>query len=259
MRSILVYSTNPENALYTARFTEVLQGQGNYVLVQSAANGRVYQWVAPDPVTCQPKGNFEPVIKLIAPELRQLYTAGADLQLGKNTSIQSELALSNRDLNRFSPLDRRDNLGAAAWLSLRQNLWPAGKAKAGTTVCLPFTKALGPTPGHQPLPACRYLRDWNLKPTPTNCQNISPAEGYPSRKKTWVHSAMKRVHLSGRRSTPVSETSDRAVSRKTAMSCSWKPTFCKQKGVRKTPIFPDPNLNSVKPFSVPTPLPKHHC
>lgn len=117
---VLVYSTDPQHARYAARFTEVSAGQGNYVQSLTAANGRVFRWVAPDPVTCQPKGNFEPVVRLLAPELRQLYTAGAEMQPFKGGQIKSEVALSNRDLNRFSPLGNGDNYGAAAMLGFRQ-------------------------------------------------------------------------------------------------------------------------------------------
>ncbi|MEO6040120.1 MAG: hypothetical protein ABIQ93_17030, partial [Saprospiraceae bacterium] len=58
VRPILVYSTLADSARYAARFTEVPPGQGNYVQATTAANGRVYRWVAPNPVTCQPQGNF---------------------------------------------------------------------------------------------------------------------------------------------------------------------------------------------------------
>ena len=121
IRSILVYSTKPDSALYAARFTEVLLGQGNYVLALTAANGRVFKWSPPDPQTCQPTGNFEPIVRLIAPETRQLYTLGTELTPTKNTQIQAEFAMSNRDLNRFSPLGNQDNIGLASMLGLRQS------------------------------------------------------------------------------------------------------------------------------------------
>ncbi len=117
---ILIYSTKPDSAHYAARFSEVPAGQGHYVLAPTAANGRVFRWSPPDPLTCALTGNFEPVVKLIAPELRQLWTAGADFQLFKRASLTAELALSNRDLNRFSPLGNNDNLGAAGFLRWKQ-------------------------------------------------------------------------------------------------------------------------------------------
>lgn len=121
LRQILVYSTHTDSAKYAARFTEVPQGQGNYVLLQNAANGRVFRWSAPDPVTCKPTGNFEPVVKLVAPESKQLFTLGGDFQAFKHSKIQAEVALSHRDLNRFSPLGNADNAGIAGVFGLQQD------------------------------------------------------------------------------------------------------------------------------------------
>ena len=162
----LVYSNKPDSARYAARFTEVPQGQGNYVQLQTAANGRVFRWVAPDSLTCQPSGNFEPVIRLIAPEARQLFTAGADLQIAKHTAIRAELALSNRDLNRYSPLGNADNTGLGGFFSLRQNLLP-GAAEQGWELQANATyeyagkqfQALNP---YRP---AEFVRDWNIGTT----------------------------------------------------------------------------------------------
>jgi hypothetical protein len=118
---VLIYSTNPDSALYAARFSEVPAGQGHYVLAPTAANGRVFRWSPPDPVTCELTGNFEPVVRLIAPELRQLWTAGTDIQLFKRSSLTAEIAMSNRDYNRFSPLGNNDNLGVASFLRWKQD------------------------------------------------------------------------------------------------------------------------------------------
>jgi len=139
-RQILTYSTNPDLARYSARFTEVTSGQGNYVLANTAANGRVFRWSPPDPITCQPTGNFEPIIRLIAPEARQLYTLGGDFKPIKNTRLQAELALSSRDLNRFSPLGNADNAGTAAVLSWRQD-FGFGKRLPGNTAFRPSGNA----------------------------------------------------------------------------------------------------------------------
>ena len=119
-RQILIYSTNSDSARYAARFTEVSTGQGNYVLASSAANGRVFRWSPPDPITCRPTGNFEPIVRLVAPETRQLYTLGADFKPFKNSRLQAEIGLSSRDINRFSPLGNADNVGAAAMVGWRQ-------------------------------------------------------------------------------------------------------------------------------------------
>ena len=160
---VLVYSTDPDSARYAARFTEVPAGQGNYVQVQTAANGRVFRWVAPDPVSCRPSGNFEPVVRLIAPEARQLFAAGAALQLTKNSALQAEVALSNRDQNRFSPLDDGDNTGWGGLLSLQQALFPAGRAKGWDLQAGARYEFAGRRfSALNPYRPAEFARDWNI-------------------------------------------------------------------------------------------------
>lgn len=160
---VLVYSAHPDSARYAARFTEVPLGQGNYVQVQTAANGRVYRWVAPDSISCQPGGNFEPVVRLIAPESRQLFTVGTELQVTKSTQVQAEVALSNRDFNRFSPLGNDDNTGLGGFFSLRQNLFPAGAAKGWNVQLNGIYEFAGqqfvPLNPYRP---AEFTRDWNI-------------------------------------------------------------------------------------------------
>lgn len=161
-KRILVYSQNPDSALYAARFSETPAGQGNYVLALSAANGRVYRWVAPDPLTCKPTGNFEPLVRLIAPEQRSLYTAGAQLSPNKGGSLQFETALSKRDYNRLSPLNDNDNLGGACFLSYKQNLWPkAEKNGWQSTVQGNFEYDSKHFQALNPYRPAEFVRDWN--------------------------------------------------------------------------------------------------
>lgn len=109
--SILVFSTNEDSAFFEASFTEVGLGNGNYIRVQSSANGTVFQWIAPDLTTGQPQGTHEPIVKLVAPNQQQMFAFGGEYQLTKNSKIRSEIALSNRDLNRLSNVQSSDNLG----------------------------------------------------------------------------------------------------------------------------------------------------
>lgn len=113
---ILVYSVDPAKAIYKAAFTNVGAGRGSYVQESSAANGRVFRWVAPrDGV---PQGTFEPRIQLIPPTQRQLITLGSDYKLSNTLILNSELAWSRFDQNTFSPLDSDDDAGYAARFSI---------------------------------------------------------------------------------------------------------------------------------------------
>jgi hypothetical protein len=181
---VLIYSTNPDSAHYGARFTEVTAGQGHYVLANSAANGRVYRWVGSDPVTCQPRGNFEPFIKLIAPELHQLYTLGTELHLFKNASLQAEAALSNRDYNRFSPIGDGNNLGAAGFFGYKQRLI-TGKQGWDATVQANYeytARTFAPVNPYRP---AEFTRDWNTDNSrDTTAENLAKA-GFMVQKANW--------------------------------------------------------------------------
>lgn len=169
--SILTYSTDPQQAKYAVRFTEVPAGQGNYVQALSAANGRVYRWVSPDPLTCQPRGQFEPVVRLLAPELRQLYTLGTEMQWNPKTFVRTEAAVSNRDLNRFSPLGNTDDLGWAGMVFWKQDFSLGKKNRDTTRNMLPLwqgqTEVFYEHTSRYFLPLNPYrlpefVRDWNV-------------------------------------------------------------------------------------------------
>lgn len=102
-------------AVLVASFSRVGAGQGNYVLdLEQTANERVYRWVAPDPITCEPKGEYEPLRQLVAPKLQRLMSSGGSYALGNNGQVKAELAYSQTDNNRFSQLDTQDDNGLAA-------------------------------------------------------------------------------------------------------------------------------------------------
>ncbi len=181
---ILIYSTNADSARLAARFTEVTPGQGNYVQATTAANGRVYRWVAPDETTCQPRGNFEPVIRLIAPEQRQLFTVGTEVQPFKGSQVQAEVALSNNDRNRFSPLGNSDDLGGAGFFNVKQKLldgkkgWLAqldGSYEYTARTFLPLN----------PYRPAEFTRDWNANTTLDTVAEQLARAGFTLRKKNW--------------------------------------------------------------------------
>ncbi|MCC6725965.1 MAG: hypothetical protein IT258_15765, partial [Saprospiraceae bacterium] len=130
----LIFSTNQTLAKYSAGFSQVGPGNGNYVLdTETPANGRVYRWVAPDPVTGQPQGEYEPVRRLVPPNRQQLYTTGVDFSPSANTKLRAEVALSNFDQNRLSDVNDGDNVGLAGTVGVKQvlPLTPKGEPKQG--------------------------------------------------------------------------------------------------------------------------------
>ncbi|MEO1627846.1 MAG: hypothetical protein AAFV25_22045, partial [Bacteroidota bacterium] len=160
---VLVYSTDPEQARYNGSFLEVGPGNGNYIIDNGIpANGRVFRWVAPDS-TGQAQGNFETGQKLIAPNRQQMYSLGWEYQLSKYTQIQTEVALSNTDLNRFSEVDDGDNLGLALFSKLR-NRKMLGKEKKQWALNsrLDYEYVAENFNALNPYRPAEFTRDWNL-------------------------------------------------------------------------------------------------
>ena len=122
---VLKFSTDEERALYVATFNNVGDGLGSYALISpTPANGRVFEFVGFG------LGNFEPESRLIAPNRQQMISLGADYKLSNNTSLTSEISMSNFDNNRFSERDDDDNQGMAVFSNLKQNISLGKKASS---------------------------------------------------------------------------------------------------------------------------------
>lgn len=162
--SILVYSTDPAEARFTARFTFLGPGKGNYVTdEQQGANERVFRWVAPHPVTCQPMGAYEPVLSIAPPQQQQMITLGQEWAPDASVSLRTELAISRLDLNRLSPVDAQDDWGWAAYSDFRKRFQlsaDTGGWNLQTRLSLEVLNT-----GFQPINPYRnpeFLRDWSL-------------------------------------------------------------------------------------------------
>jgi hypothetical protein len=161
--SVFVFSTDPERAFYRVGFSFVGQGAGNYIQVNSAANGRVFQWI--EPVNGQPQGTHEPIIQLVTPKKMQMLSIGADYQLSNRTNADVEFALSNNDINLFSDFDKSNDLGYAmlfrvnnktplpAWGDGNWNLFIAGTHELASGNFNPIER-------FRPM---EFERDWNLE------------------------------------------------------------------------------------------------
>jgi hypothetical protein len=107
---VFVYSTVPDSAVWRCAFSYVGPNNGNYRQVNSAANGKVFEWTAP--VSGIPQGDYEPVVLIVTPKKRQMVTF-ASQQVSATKEFYTELAMSTYDLNTFSPVDSRDDQGYA--------------------------------------------------------------------------------------------------------------------------------------------------
>lgn len=159
--SIYKYSTDPAKAIYQVGFNLVGENKGNYIKIQSAANGKVFEWIAPE--SGIPQGNYEPVRLLISPKKQQMVSLGSEYYLGDFTKTYFEIALSNYDVNTFSSKDAADNVGYAARLNVSTHV-----LKTDTTINTLQTKiAYQLINKHftaiERFRSVEFERDWNLQ------------------------------------------------------------------------------------------------
>jgi hypothetical protein len=158
---VYVYSTNPDSAFYSLGFTNVGANKGNYIQIQSSANGRVFQWIIP--ISGVPQGNYEPVVLLVTPKKKQMLTLAADYYISKRTTATIEAAMSKNDINLFSPADSKDDIGYGIKAYLK-NIVPLNKKDSlGLKLTSEFSHEFS---GNTFSPVERYRdvefeRDWN--------------------------------------------------------------------------------------------------
>ncbi|WP_047549904.1 hypothetical protein [Psychroserpens sp. Hel_I_66] len=165
---IFVFSNNPDDELFSVRFTLVGANQGDYILVNSNAVENIYEYVAP--IAGIPQGNYDPIVRLIAPEKLQVAVVNGLYKPTEKTDVFFELAGSKNDQNLFSNLDDNDNNGFAAKLKFNQqiiktdSLWNLN-AYADADIINRDFKTI------QRLYRAEFNRDWNLE-NPLGNQNL---------------------------------------------------------------------------------------
>ena len=115
---IFVFSNNPDDELFSVRFSLVGENQGNYIVSNTSTITAIYEYIAP--INGVPQGSFEPIVQLIAPTRLQLAVINGRYTPSDKTTIDFELTGSKNDLNLFSALDDDDNTGFAAHIKANQ-------------------------------------------------------------------------------------------------------------------------------------------
>ena len=113
---IYVQTDNEESGMYRVSFSFVGAGKGDYTEEDILVNGRVYKWTAPE--NGESTGSYAPIIRLIAPKRTRLITGAYRGKIWQKITVNSELALSNHDINTFSNLDEADDDGLGTKLNL---------------------------------------------------------------------------------------------------------------------------------------------
>ena len=114
-REVYEYSANKDSARYLVKFSNVGNGNGNYVQTVSSANGRVYKWVAP--VNNVPQGNFEPLVPLVSPKQNQMLTAGVNYSITGSHLLQVEGVYTKNDINTLSRANKANDEGTGVKLN----------------------------------------------------------------------------------------------------------------------------------------------
>ncbi len=139
--NVFLYSTNSTVAHFRVTFSNTGQGNGNYNQTASAANGKVFQWIAPDSITHKPRGSFEPIIQLITPKQKQMVTTGIEYAFSANSRLSVEAAASNNNINTFSSVKSSKDAGSALKINF-DNARPIGsKQPDNSNLDKPKTRA----------------------------------------------------------------------------------------------------------------------
>lgn len=154
----LEYSSDTNEPLYVASFSEVPEGMGRYIIDDnSLVNGRVYKYVGPG------NGIYEPFTSITPPEKKQILSFGAKLRPRENINIGTEISLSNTDINRFAEIGNDNNVGYAAVVSYdhvvslnekrKVNLFTDNKLELVNQDYVPLN----------PYRSAEFNRDWNIQ------------------------------------------------------------------------------------------------
>jgi hypothetical protein len=157
---VFEYSNNPTDELYNVRFSLVGNFQGNYVLINNQAVGKIYEYVAP--IAGIPQGNYEPIVRLIAPTKIQMATILGKYNPSEKTLLDFEVALSNNDQNLYSNLDDNNNKGFAGKFNGKQRLFD-GKTKIDAFANYQLVQENFKT--IERLYNIEFNRDWNITST----------------------------------------------------------------------------------------------
>ena len=168
------YSTNPALAKYSLGFSDVGQGNGNYVPDLNGTNGKVYKFIMP--VAGVRQGSFEPAAILVTPKKQQVLNLAADYLIHKNTLLKAEVATSNNDVNTFSQKGNGDDRGWAAKIQLNNSTAISSKNKLQLSTAIGYEYVQDKFRPLERLRAVEFSRDWGLpfNPVPAT-ENILKA------------------------------------------------------------------------------------
>ncbi|MDC7995177.1 hypothetical protein [Altibacter sp. HG106] len=168
---VFVFSTNPDDELFSVRFSLVGPNQGDYVLSNESTISRVFEYIPT--VNGVPQGNYAPIIRLQAPVKLQIGGVRGNYHPSPKTNIGFELAGSQNDLNLFSDIDDGNNDGFAGRVAGNQRLFTTSDSlRVNATGSIDYIARDFRTV--ERLYNIEFTRDWNLV-NPTGDQTFVKA------------------------------------------------------------------------------------
>ena len=125
-QEVFIYSNDPNDELFSVKFTNTGVNQGDYILLTNNAIDNIYEYVAP--INGIKQGEYNPMVKLIAPEKLQMAVINGHYMPNEKHNIKFEIASSKNDKNLFSNIDDNNNNGIAAKISssnqlMKKSIW----------------------------------------------------------------------------------------------------------------------------------------
>ena len=153
INEIYVFSNDQNDELYNVLFTNVGENQGDYILSNTIAIGKIYKYIGEN------LGNYNPTIQLVAPNKLQLAIVNASYNPSEKTSVNAEIAFSQNDQNLFSTINNDINDGLASKIEWNQTLidkkWNLKSSVNFETVTADFKTI-------QRFRNIEFNRDWNI-------------------------------------------------------------------------------------------------
>ncbi len=161
--NVYCFSQHPDSAHYQLRFSLMGKNKGNYRLLSSSTNERIFEWIAPIDGVWQ--GRYEPIQQLYAPENKQLASIATQLLIGKSGRCSAEAAWSMYDANRFVTSSQIKKQAAALFFDYKQELLhqDSSRNQLQTTWSYQYLNRDFDTPKN--FRDREFVRDWNLQHT----------------------------------------------------------------------------------------------
>ena len=161
--TIYVYEKFAGSDLYSLTFSDLGEGNADYIIDEvERANGKVYKWVAPDPVSGKANGRYAPVLLLVTPKQQRLLTIGTTWHNRHGWEINADGALTQFDRNRFSVLNDDDNVGIAGKILLNKLTLLRSKENLELITSAGFEYANAQFKPVERLRTVEFYRDWGL-------------------------------------------------------------------------------------------------